>query len=321
VTGSVGEPVEPETAGTALNDWFHSTLLNRQDDKRSSGLILIMQRLHVNDLTGLLQGGGDYDKLAFPAIAEKDEVIELRNGKTYKRRRGEALHPQREDVATLENMRNEIGSYLFESQYQQSPTTPEGTLFKRKYFQIIEAVPQWRGPGAFYISIDSAISTSSTADFTAITIAYCAEGKLCVVSAGRERWEYEALKEKVLRLIGAYARPNSRLTVVVEHAGTGISLAQYLHAKQDRRFRLLPHRPRHDKLVRAASVLAWFEPGIYLLARPGKSDWVVPYLNEFMTFPNGTTDDQVDSLVQLIYQNELRHKLVCGAVFTESSPD
>lgn len=67
----------------------------------------------------------------------------------------------------------------------------------------------------------------------------------------------------------------------------------------------MPFRPKEDKVVRAANVLAWFEPGIYLLAEPGKSDWVMPYLNEFMTFPNGANDDQVDSLVQLLYQNEL----------------
>ena len=321
----VDDPCRPaeaasDKARTAINDWFRSTLLSRQDDKRTSGFILVMQRLHVNDLTGLLQGGGDYHMLSFPAIAEKDEVIELRNGQTYLRRRGEALHPQREDVAMLESMRDEIGSFLFESQYQQSPRTPEGTLFKLKNFKIIKAVPQWRGPGAFYISIDSALSTSSTSDFTAITTAYCAQRKLCVLDSARGRWEYEFLKANVMRQIQAYARPHSQTTVVIELAGSGYSLAQYLRALNDPRIRLLPFVPKGDKFVRASRVLPWFEPGIHLLAQPGKSDWVVPFLNEFMTFPNGANDDQVDSLVQLIYQNELRNKLDYGEGFTDSSP-
>ena len=299
----------------AVNDWLSSTLLSRLDDKRASGLILVMQRLHVNDLTEVLQARGGYHTLAFAAIAEKDEVIALRNGRTYTRRLGEALQPQREDVTMLRRLRADIGAFHFESQYQQSPRTPEGSLFKRNYFPILTAFPKWPGPGAFYISIDSASTTSSDSNYTAITIAYCGDRKLCVVDVYRGRWEYEQLKMYVMRLIEAYVRKGLPLTVVVEHASTGISLGQYLLALWDRRFRLVNFRPKGEKVVRASNVLPWFEPGIYLLAQPNKSEWVVPYLNEFMTFPRGANDDQVDSLVQLLYQNELRNKLVCGTPF------
>jgi hypothetical protein len=67
---------------------------------------------------------GDPVLLSFPAIAEADEVhaIETIWGRRcFTRRLGEALHPAREPVAVLHNIRRTIGEYNFAGQYQQSP--------------------------------------------------------------------------------------------------------------------------------------------------------------------------------------------------------
>lgn len=65
-----------------VNEWYQGTLLSRRDDKQRSGIILVMQRLHVNDLTGFVEPSGDFYKLSFPAIAVRDEVIALGGGRT-----------------------------------------------------------------------------------------------------------------------------------------------------------------------------------------------------------------------------------------------
>jgi predicted phage terminase large subunit-like protein len=70
---------------------------------------------------------------------------------------------------------------------------------------------------------------------------------------------------------------------------------------RDPRIKVQHRRPVDDKFIRAAKVLPWFEAGITLVSVPGSNAWVEPYLNEFMCFPNGTNDDQVDSLVQLLH--------------------
>jgi predicted phage terminase large subunit-like protein len=302
----VDDPCRPEEAVSdkarmAVNDWLRNTILSRLDDKRRSGLIVVMQRLHVNDLTGLLEGGVDYHKLAFPAIAHRDEVIELRNGGQHQRRRGEALHPQREDIAVLRRMRDEMGPFNFAAQYQQAPRTPDGQLFKRKYFEIAPCMPPIRESGEFFVSIDSALSTAQSADYSAISIVYIDGGHLYVTAAERGRWDYETLKERTLAWVGKLSRPRFPVTVMIERAGSGISLVQYLEKVRDPRIKVQHRRPVDDKFIRAAKVLPWFEAGITLVSVPGSNAWVEPYLNEFMCFPNGTNDDQVDSLVQLLH--------------------
>ena len=51
-------------------------------------------------------------------------------------------------------------------------------------------------------------------------------------------------------------------------------------------------------------MLPWFEAGIYIANIPGRNEWVEPFINEFMNFPEATyNNDQVDSLVQLLHMN------------------
>ena len=142
----IDDPIKPEEANSdstrkKVNDWFQSTLFSRLDDKKRSVMIIVMQRLHVNDLTGFAQDSGGFKKLSFPAIATGDAFIPVSATESYHRKDGEPLHAEYEDLNTLERIRNQIGTYNFVSQYQQSPETPSGGLIKRKYIHIIDHFP------------------------------------------------------------------------------------------------------------------------------------------------------------------------------------
>ena len=110
----------------STNEWYQSTLLSRLDDKAKSVLILVMQRLHVNDLTGFVEATGGFHKLSLPAIALQDELIPLRDHEVHERLAGEVLHEERDDRATLEGIRDQIGAYNFAAQYQQTPKRRRG---------------------------------------------------------------------------------------------------------------------------------------------------------------------------------------------------
>jgi len=254
-----------------------------------------MQRLHVNDLTGYLEAGGGFHKLSFPAIALKDEAISLRHGEQCRRLEGEPLQQEREGIDVLRRIRDEIGAFNFASQYQQSPETPEGGLFKRKWFKFVEQAPKIVSDGRLVVSIDSALSTSESADYSAISLVYLHGGNFYVLFAERGRWAYEALKAKALQYRRRYGQD---LVFVVEAAGTGHSLISFLRGAH---INCLDYLPKNDKVARAARTLPCVESGrVHLLNMPGKNHWVEPYLNEFVNFPYGRFDDQVDSLVQLI---------------------
>ena len=295
----IDDPIKPEDAHSdkarqSTNDWFRSTLLSRLDDKARSILILVMQRLHVNDLTAYVEGTGGYTKLALPAIAIQDEIIPLSDHESYHRRIGEALHAEREDLVTLESIRDQIGPYNFAAQYQQRPECPDGNLIKQKYIKILTDVHEIKQGGLAWVSIDSALSTSETADYSAISVGYSNEDAHYVLDADRGRWEFEQLLARSL----GYAKRYRDVTFIVEQAGSGISLIQYLRKEG---IPCIPYRPKEDKVVRVALVLPIFYAGrVFLVSKEGRNSWIESYINELASFPNGRFDDQVDSLVQAL---------------------
>jgi hypothetical protein len=113
----IDDPLKPEEALStahrrAANEWFDHTLYSRLNDKEKGAIILIMHRLHEDDLVGHVLAQEDWEVVRFPAIAEEDErhtIDTLRGPKVFSRRQGEALHPAREPLPMLEQIRKTIG--------------------------------------------------------------------------------------------------------------------------------------------------------------------------------------------------------------------
>src|SRR3954470_12304866 len=113
-------------------DWYLNTLLSRLDDKQNGAIVLVMQRLHEDDLAGvLLRGSDEWTVLSLPAIAEQDERIPIGNGRFHHRHAGDVLHPEREPREVLEALRAQLGAEIFAAQYQQQPVAPGGAMIKR----------------------------------------------------------------------------------------------------------------------------------------------------------------------------------------------
>ena len=92
------------------------TLYSRLDDKRTGCIIIIMQRLHEDDLVGHVLQQGGWKVLKFPAIAVENETHVIQNRyatRTVRRLAGEALHPERESLEILQNIRCILGEYNF----------------------------------------------------------------------------------------------------------------------------------------------------------------------------------------------------------------
>src|SRR5690349_20363797 len=125
----IDDPLKPEEALSdaqrkAANEWYDHTLYSRLNDKRHGASVVIMRRLHEDDLIGHVLAQEGWEVLSFPAIAEADEVHRIETiwgARCFRRRQGEALHPDREPLETLDRIRRTIGEYNFAGQYQQLP--------------------------------------------------------------------------------------------------------------------------------------------------------------------------------------------------------
>jgi hypothetical protein len=108
----------------AVNGWYDNTPLSRLNNKRTGCIIIVMQRLHQDDLVDHVLTQDDCTVLSFPAIAEAPERVPFwtpYGTRVFVRQPSEALHPERESVQDYEAMRRRIGPYNFSSQYQQRP--------------------------------------------------------------------------------------------------------------------------------------------------------------------------------------------------------
>ncbi len=146
----IDDPLKPidahsESRRAAANDWFDSTLYSRLNDKAKGAIVIVMQRLHEDDLTGHVMKQEPWEVVAFPAIAEDDEAHQLETPggpRPFQRKAGEALHPAREPLAVLERVRATLGEQNFAAQYQQRPSPAGGGLIKPHWFRRYGERPQ-----------------------------------------------------------------------------------------------------------------------------------------------------------------------------------
>ena len=296
------DEAQSESGRRALNEWVSTTPFSRLDDKRSGAIVLVMQRLHDDDLAGKLLREGDWSHLNLPAIAENDEEIPIGPNAVHQRRKGEILHPAREPLETLEQIKREMGSLTFSAQYLQRPIPLEGNLVKRGWIKWYEKAPD-RGIGATVVqSWDVASTTADTGDWSVCTTWLIAKRNYYLLDVWRGRLEFPQLKHKLVSLARAH-QPNQ---ILVEQAGAGLHLIQEFRTSPVGGVPLLTGiKPKGDKVVRMEAQCARFENGQVHL--PQEAPWLSDVLHEILAFPKSRHDDQIDSISQFLIWAEKNH--------------
>jgi predicted phage terminase large subunit-like protein len=294
----IDDPLKPddalsETKRSAANHWFTNTLLSRLDDKRTGAIIVVMQRVHVDDLTGfLLEQPDEWDLLSLPAIAEADEVIPLCGGRAHSRKCGEALSPSREPLNVLNALKLQIGSDAFYAQYQQMPVPPGGAMIKRHWVRRYTKPPQREHLLQVLQSWDTAMKGGPSNDYSVCTTwAQMNDCTMRLLDVWRERVDYPTLKSAVLALHQKWA-PS---TILIEETGTAVGLIDELRYQC---YGIVGIKPTRDKIARMAIASAKFEAGNVLL--PESAPWLADLEAELFAFPGSRYDDQCDSISQAL---------------------
>ncbi len=279
-----------DTKREHVNEFYRSTVLSRLDDNVNGAIIIVTQRLHADDLCGMLQNKfTDWTVLKLPLIAEQDETIQIGENKYHFRREGDLLHPEWLPQSLVDERRNNSDAATFSAQYQQSPDQPRGYLIKRDAIQRYEALPSDRKSARVIQSWDTAVKTDPNNDYSAcVTLALDQHGNYHVAEVLRSRFLYHELKAQAL----AQARKHRPNIILVAEVGLGREVIKDL---QRAGFQTKGVIPQHDKLTRVSIQLEKFENGQVLL--PGEALWLADFENELFAFPNGRYDDQVDALM------------------------
>jgi predicted phage terminase large subunit-like protein len=296
----IDDPLKPEealsdTQRTAANEWFDHTLYSRLNDKRHGVIVIIMQRLHEDDLVGHVLAQEDWEVIRFPAIAEEDEVHKIETilgPRTFTRRRGEALHPEREPLDTLDRIRHTIGEYNFAGQYQQCPAPLGGGLVKAEWFKRYSEKDRPESFERIVQSWDTANKATELSDFSVCTTWGINGKNLYLLGVLRQRLEYPALKRAVREQQSLF---NANV-VLIEDKASGTQLIQELIA--DGFHRATRYKPECDKIMRLHAQTAVIENGFVYI--PQTAPWLAEYLHEMLVFPKGKHDDQVDSTAQFL---------------------
>ncbi len=165
---------QSESRRNSLIQWFSNTLVSRLDNKQTGAIIIVMQRVHMNDLCGFLtEASDDWEVLSLPAIAEAEQQIPIGDDEFYLRRAAEVLHPAHESLETLQKLQRMLGSDVFTSQYQQSPVPPGGAMIKRHWLRYYEPheLPKRTHRTKVIMSLDTAGKNGGQNDYSA-----CATG-------------------------------------------------------------------------------------------------------------------------------------------------
>jgi predicted phage terminase large subunit-like protein len=297
----IDDPQKPDEAlssagRNAVKEWYDNSLLSRLNSKTEGCIIIVMQRLHQDDLVGHVLEQAGWEVVSFPAIAVEDEthIVDGPLGRrVFSRRAGEALDPEREPLSALEEIRRSIGSYNFSAQYQQAPIPVGGAIVQTSWLRSYR--PEDKPPSFTRViqSWDTANKATELNNFSVCTTWGVVGRKRYLLDVYRARLNFPDLKRKVKELASRY-QPQK---ILVEDRASGTQLIQELTGAV---FGITPYVPPSgtDKVMRLHAQTATFEAGSVLL--PERAPWLDVYIAELTGFPGSKYDDQVDSTTQAL---------------------
>jgi|TARA_R110002095_G_scaffold31722_1_gene30393 predicted phage terminase large subunit-like protein len=279
-------------------EWWDQSMQTRLNNPKTGAFIIIMQRLHEQDLTGHILAnelGDEWDHLMLPARYEVGHPTPMRSTLNFtdpRTKEGELLWPNRIDEKTLATLERSLGSYAAAGQLQQRPMPKGGGILKAEWW-----VP-WENaelPEIEYVlqSWDTAFSTKEKSSYSARTTwgVFRKDGQINAMVL--EMW-YDRVSYPDLRKLAQEAyydwEPDA---VLIEKKASGQSLLQDLRMAG---VPVLEYMPDRDKEARAHASSALLEDGrIYY---PSGKKWAKNLIDICASFPATDNDDIVDTCTQ-----------------------
>lgn len=318
ITGSRGNIVivdDPHSVEDAKSDAYRAratetfldTIPSRLNDPERDVIIVVMQRLHQDDVSGVIldRPGLGYTHLCIPLIADGEARAPTTIGWVDTRAEGECMHPERWGEKAIAGFMT--NPFTFAGQYQQRPSPKNDGYFDIKWFNRYQSrdLPKHLH---YYMTSDHAPGGRETSDWNVV--------RIWGVDEFRNLWLVDSFRQKCKPdvMLGIIRDANGKATLATEGAlplirkyrplawfpeadNTWAAISSFVTAGMMEtgvlcRIKTLPTKGSGDKEGKALAYQAMASMGlVHLPVGPIGDDALV----EYATFPNGRHDDQVDA--------------------------
>jgi len=297
---------------------FDEAVFTRLNDPIVDPIVIVMQRLHENDLSGHLLAAGGYQHLLIPMRYEPERSkVTVIGWKDPRKVAGELMHPARFPEAYVADIERK-NPYMAAGQLQQRPAPSEGGILKRAWWQFWDDLPakfdeeiqSWDLGGRIvdtHRSKSSRGSGSDSANYTAGQ-AWGRVGANCYMKPEQvyAQLDFAREVEKILDFSNRH-----RGAILIENKANGPSVIATL---KDKIPGVTPVNPDGDKTARAQAVSPYIASGNVWLPNPydaqgnprADREWVLLFIENCASFPNGSNPpgshgDDVDAMTQAIH--------------------
>lgn len=268
--------------------YYEETLLSRLNNP-DTPIVNIQQRLHIEDLSGVLEAKYNFDTLRKPLLDDFG-ICQIPSQYTSER------------IKELQQ-----NNYVFSAQFQQQPIILGGQVIKRDYFRYYPTAKEYRYK-RILIAADTAMKTKEYNDYSVfIAGGITNENKLHILDLVRGKWEAPELEKQAVIFWNKFKRdPKTGVMcngLYIEDKSSGIYLLQSLKAKYG--IPVIGLKVDSDKLTRVENILPYIEAGNVYLPESEIYGFVPDLLNECEAFSrdlNQTHDDIVDALAYLVQE-------------------
>jgi predicted phage terminase large subunit-like protein len=299
--------------------WWDTTMSSRLSNMSTGSRVVIMQRLHQEDLAGHLIEKGGYEHLMLPSEFEPDRAASTSIGwKDPRTKAGELLFPAMFGAEVIAQAKTDLGTVDYDGQHQQRPTALEGSLFKRAWWKYYDIEPDRFDQ--ILLSVDCSFKETTSGSFVVFQVWGKIGADMYLLAQIRVRIDFPKTIAAFRWIIKHDPRIGAKL---VEDKANGPAVIATLkreipgiiaipaEVSKEARWAAaspyvesgncyLPSKPLAARWARTLRDAAREEARSWLHVDDVKDDWVTEFVEELAAVPTSRFDDQADAAAQAI---------------------